>query len=140
MTKANTDTALERAMASVEKIEARIRHLQSCIEGANRELVQLAKDLVGARGKLAAERIKAQQSNIGALADELRDITAAMDAGDTSHKARLFEILAAARLAKACGNSYEASRVLCERIESGRQKVRWSDFNAWIKQPQEIAA
>jgi hypothetical protein len=126
----------------VEQLEARAAKLEQTIRDADTELAALPERLAEAKRMLAAENARAGQINFAELRAELGELTAAMnrDGATTVRKQRLHQILSAARLARACGHSYEMQRLMIERIEQGRErKLSWSVFDGWVRQRQEAA-
>jgi len=114
-------------------------------ETAKAERAALENDLKVAERELQHEQTKADEQKFAALESEF---DAALDALDRDGSTpaleqKVFETLAAFRMAGRSGQSYEAARHYVDRMKGGGiadRKLRWSGLRSWIKRTPAAAA
>jgi chromosome segregation ATPase len=132
-----------RAQKEVDSLRSKLEHLKATIARgteAQEQLGEARKALDVAEARLSAESREVALTNIPALAKELAEVTARLDASySTTDHRRLHVILSTARSCGASGQSYESFRLASHRIQNGTSPWTWQMFNSWIKQPAEAA-
>lgn len=144
------NSPFNRARRDVQHCEKTVERLTEQIaraEAAKAELVTAKAALAAARQAWADQQRIVERENVGALKDEMCALTADLDSGNwtPAKEKRLFEILSAARMCGASGQSYEAFRVTMERLKrpgtaDKKSGIGWAVFNGWIHVPENRSA
>jgi hypothetical protein len=137
---------IQRAEKILHNAEIQLGHAQEAVargEIAQRNLQELMRRVAEARaGLVEAERDKTFET-MPALKAEMRSVTAALSKNYTTKgEKRVFEILAAARMCGASGQSYETARLAADRIKNMATRgggFDWPMFVNWIKASEGVA-
>jgi len=131
---------IQRAEKLLHNAEIQLGHAQIAVargKAAQQSLQELMRRVAEARAHLVdCERDKAVDE-MPALKAEMRKVTEALSKNyTTAGEKRVFQILAAARMCGASGQSYETARLAADRIKNTGVRggtFDWPMFVNWIK-------
>jgi hypothetical protein len=140
----------EGDMSKVEKAERNLKAAQNAVDeaqlavergaAAKESLPELMRQLAEARAHVVIAERNEAFDNVPKLKNEMREITAALSKNYTTKgEKRVFQILAAARMCGASGQSYESARLATARIKNEATRgggFDWPMFVDWIHAPQ----
>ena len=140
----------EGDMSKVQKEERDLKAAQHAVDeaqiaaergaAAKESLPELMRQLAEARAHVVIAQRNEAFENVPKLKNEMREITAALSKNYTTKgEKRVFQILAAARMCGASGQSYESARLATARIKNEATRgggFDWPMFVDWIHAPQ----
>ena len=131
--------AMKDSLSEVRRIESEISKTQEAATAASRALGTLAVEHGAAVAQLRLEEKKQETERVRRLKERLQEVCAGLDKSHSVALEReLFDLMAEARLLRACGASWERLHSSVEAIKLHtvrRTKQTFADLTHWVKIP-----